>query len=78
MDAIAYSTARAKLADTMDRVCDDHELIVITRDGQQSVVMMSLEDFNGTRFIKPCVATQLDVLGSPTGAARSRAAWAGR
>ncbi len=46
MDAIAYSTARAKLADTMDRVCDDHEPIVITRNGQQSVVMMSLEDFN--------------------------------
>lgn len=46
MDAIAYSTARAKLADTMDRVCDDHEPIVITRDGQQSVVMMSLKDFN--------------------------------
>ena len=46
MDAIAYSTARAKLADTMDRVCDDHEPIVITRNGQQSFVMMSLEDFN--------------------------------
>ena len=46
MDAIAYSTVRAKLADTMDRVCDDHEPIIITRNGQQSVVMMSLEDFN--------------------------------
>ena len=45
MDAITYSTARAKLADTMDRVCDDHETIIITRNGEQAVVMMSLDDF---------------------------------
>ncbi|MCP5319903.1 MAG: type II toxin-antitoxin system prevent-host-death family antitoxin [Pseudomonadales bacterium] len=45
MDAITYSTARAKLADTMDRVCHDHEPIIITRNGEQSVVMMSLDDF---------------------------------
>ncbi len=45
MDAITYSTARAKLADTMDRVCDDHEPIIITRNGEQAVVMMSLDDF---------------------------------
>lgn len=45
MDAITYSTARAKLADTMDRVCDDHEPIIITRNGRQAVVMMSLDDF---------------------------------
>ena len=46
MDAITYSTARAKLADTMDRVCDDHEPIIITRNGEQAVVMISLDDFN--------------------------------
>lgn len=45
MDTITYSAARAKLADTMDRVCDDHEPIIITRNGQQAVVMMSLDDF---------------------------------
>ncbi len=45
MDTIAYSTARAKLADTMNRVCEDHEAIIITRNGQQAVVMMSLDDF---------------------------------
>lgn len=45
MDAISYSTARAKLATTMDRVCEDHEPIIITRNRQQSVVMLSLEDF---------------------------------
>ena len=46
MDAITYSAARAKLAATMDRVCEDHEPIIITRNGQQAVVMMSLEDYN--------------------------------
>ena len=45
MDAIAYSTARANLAKTMDRVCDDHEPLIITRNGEQSVVMLSLEDY---------------------------------
>ena len=45
MDTITYSTARANLADTMDRVCEDHEPIIITRNGEQAVVMMSLEDF---------------------------------
>lgn len=45
MDAITYTAARANLARTMDRVCDDHEPLLITRNGEQSVVMMSLEDF---------------------------------
>lgn len=45
MDAITYSTARANLADTMNRVCEDHEPIMITRNGEQAVVMMSLDDF---------------------------------
>lgn len=46
MDAISYTSARANLADTMDRVCNDHEALIITRNGQQSVVMLSLEDFS--------------------------------
>jgi len=46
MDAITYSAARANLASTMDRVCDDHQPIIITRNGQQSVVMLSLEDYS--------------------------------
>ena len=45
MDAITYSTARANLATTMDQVCDDHEALIITRNGEQSVVMLSLEDY---------------------------------
>ncbi len=45
MDAITYTAARANLAKTMDRVCNDHEALIITRNGEQSVVMLSLEDF---------------------------------
>jgi antitoxin YefM len=45
VDAITYTAARANLASTMDRVCDDHEPMIITRSGQQSVVMLSLEDY---------------------------------
>jgi len=45
MDAISYSAARANLASTMDRVCNDHEPLIITRNGDQQVVMLSLEDF---------------------------------
>lgn len=45
MDTITYSAARANLAKTMDRVCEDHEPLIITRNGERSVVMLSLEDF---------------------------------
>ena len=46
MDAISYTAARQNLAKTMDRVCLDHEPIIITRNNEPSVVMISLEDFN--------------------------------
>ena len=45
MDAMTYTAARANLASTMNRVCNDHEPLIITRNGEQSVVMISLEDF---------------------------------
>jgi len=45
MDAISYTAARANLAATMNRVCDDHEPLIITRNSEQAVVMMSLEDY---------------------------------
>jgi antitoxin YefM len=45
MDAMTYSTARANLASVMNRVCEDHEPLIITRNGDQSVVMLSLDDY---------------------------------
>ena len=45
MDTLTYSEARSNLANTMDKVCDDHAPIIITRKNSQSVVMMSLDDY---------------------------------
>ena len=45
MDTLNYSQARSNLAKTMERVCDDHVPVVITRKNARPVVMMSLEDF---------------------------------
>ena len=45
MNAVTYSQVRSDLAKTMDKVCDDHSPIIITRKSQRSVVMISLEDY---------------------------------
>ena len=45
MQAISYTAARENLAATMDRVCEDHDPVIITRKRDQAVVMLSLEDF---------------------------------
>lgn len=45
MDAISYTSARSNLSKMMEKVCDDHQPIIITRKKAPSVIMMSLEDF---------------------------------
>ncbi|MEO5961760.1 MAG: type II toxin-antitoxin system prevent-host-death family antitoxin [Opitutaceae bacterium] len=45
MNAVTYTAARENLAATMDRVCDDREPVIITRNRDQAVVMVSLEDY---------------------------------
>lgn len=45
MKAITYTAARENLASTMDSVCVDHDPVVITRNRDQAVVMISLEDY---------------------------------
>lgn len=46
MQAISYSAARKSLAETMSSVCDDHAPVIITRQNNDSVVMLSLEDYS--------------------------------
>ncbi len=42
----SYSELRKTLADTLDRVTQDHEPVVITRErGKAAAVLISLEDF---------------------------------
>jgi antitoxin YefM len=45
MKAITYTAARENLASTMDKVCVDHDPVIITRNRDQAVVMMSLENY---------------------------------
>ena len=45
VDAISYTSARRNLAKTMEKVCEDHAPVIITRKGAPAVVMMSLEDY---------------------------------
>lgn len=45
MKAISYTAARENLAATMDLVCTDHDPIITTRKRSQSVVLLSLEDY---------------------------------
>lgn len=46
MQTINYTTARAHLSETMDRVNEDRAPLLVTRQKGEPVVMMSLADFN--------------------------------
>lgn len=45
MEAITYTAARENLASTMDQVCRDRTPVIITRNREQAVVMLSLAEF---------------------------------
>ena len=45
MQAITYSEARHDLKNVMDGACSNHEPILITRRKGESVVLVSLEDY---------------------------------
>lgn len=67
MDALTYTAVRNRLAKTMDKVNDDHEPVLITRQKGKPAVLMSLEDFNAYE-------ETLYLLSSPRNAARLRSA----
>ncbi|MCP4149693.1 MAG: type II toxin-antitoxin system prevent-host-death family antitoxin [bacterium] len=46
MDSISYTTVRNSLAQTMDKVCEDHTPVIITRQKANPVVMLSLDDYH--------------------------------
>jgi antitoxin YefM len=45
MEAITYTAARQNLAKTMEKVCKDRAPMIVTRKSSESVVIMSLQDF---------------------------------
>jgi antitoxin YefM len=46
LDAVNYSEARKNLASLMDSVCNDREIVVITRRKARPAVLMSLDEYN--------------------------------
>ena len=46
METLSYTSARQNLKTVMDKVCDDKSPLIITRQNDPDVVMMSLEDYN--------------------------------
>ena len=49
MNAITYSHARENLAHTISEVCASHDPVIITKKGKDSVIMMSLEDYESMK-----------------------------
>lgn len=47
MDVVNYSTARQNLASLMDKVTQDRSPVVVTRQGAEDVVIMSMSEFEG-------------------------------
>ena len=45
MKSITYTAARESLASTINRVCEDDAPVVITRNRDQAVVMLSLAEY---------------------------------
>ncbi len=64
-DAVNYTDARKNLAAIMDRVTEDHDAVIITRQKAKPVVMMSLDDYNA-------IQETAYLLRSPANAARLR------
>lgn len=62
MGHVSYTELRQNLAKLMDEVCDSRAPLVVTRQGGRSVVMISLEEFEG-------IEETLHLLRSPANAA---------
>lgn len=63
MDAITFTEARQNFKQTLDRVVDDHQPVIVTRRGGRPVVVMSLDDYNAW-------AETVHLLSSPRNAGR--------
>ena len=67
MDVLSYSDTRARLKAVMDRVVQDRTPVVVTRKRGESVVMISLADWNA-------MEETLHLVSSPANAQRLAAA----
>ena len=46
METISYTTVRKTLAKTMERVCQNHSPVMVTRQAADPVVLLSLDDYH--------------------------------
>lgn len=51
MKTMSYAESRARYAEVLDGVANDHEEVIITRAGHEPVVIVSLEDYESLREI---------------------------
>ena len=63
MKAVTYSNLRTNLPRLLDQVCTDSEPLVVTRQNDQPVVLISLNDYNS-------MEATLHLLRSPANAKR--------
>ena len=49
MKTLSYTESRARYAEVLDSVVNDREEVVITRAGHESVVIVSLEDYEALK-----------------------------
>lgn len=49
MKIMSYSESRARYAETLDSVINDREEVVITRAGRESVVIVSLDEYQSLK-----------------------------
>ena len=67
MDAKTYTSVRQNFAETLDKVCRDHDPVFVTRRKGETVVMMSISDYRS-------MEETAYLLRSPKNAARLMAA----
>lgn len=49
MRTISYTESRARYAEVLDAVVNDREEVIVTRSGHESVVIVSLDDYESLR-----------------------------
>jgi antitoxin YefM len=63
METVSYSELRQTLKARMDKVCDDHAPLLVTRQNGEPVVMMSLAEYES-------LEETLHLLSNPANAER--------
>jgi antitoxin YefM len=57
MDTISYSSFKNNLAGVLDKVNNDHQAIIITRQNKTSAVVISLDDFKSYKELSYLMAS---------------------